>query len=207
MPISITCPTCTAAILTSDVAVGRRVKCPRCGERIQIPAPNTPSTELVSPVQPKRRGYYRLAWLTVAAVLPIALTVGFVWAINRRVRSGPSAAAYAKQIERLRSELADERGERERLSKVVAQQKQSQPRPAAGQTPKSGSPAKAPPAPKTVAEVEDAIIRDAQEIQVGLAPGKRKRAWELLPEADQFEIRNINSEIATRRRGSMSRRS
>jgi hypothetical protein len=53
MPIRFACPACNAVMNAPDGKAGRKVSCPKCGQRLQIPAPPK-GTILAKPLPPKR---------------------------------------------------------------------------------------------------------------------------------------------------------
>ena len=53
MPISVACPVCAARIKAPDLAAGRRVKCPKCGEPLAVPSATGPTPDWVPDSPPE----------------------------------------------------------------------------------------------------------------------------------------------------------
>ncbi|HBI41927.1 MAG TPA: hypothetical protein DDY78_03595 [Planctomycetales bacterium] len=43
MTISVTCPTCGTKLRAPGASVGKRLKCPKCGEIVALPATSAPA--------------------------------------------------------------------------------------------------------------------------------------------------------------------
>jgi predicted Zn finger-like uncharacterized protein len=53
MPIVTSCPECTAKIRVSDNAVGKQIKCPKCGKAFPVSAGPAPAAPTPTPAPPK----------------------------------------------------------------------------------------------------------------------------------------------------------
>jgi hypothetical protein len=113
--ITITCPICSAAIRAPAAAAGRRAKCPKCGERIQIPArevaepsPTLATAAVTAPASKSDRGHW-IVLVSVGAFVLVLVGIGVLWAVGWRprltappvaqtVQSSPAKPAPAKPL-------------------------------------------------------------------------------------------------------------
>lgn len=212
MPITSTCPTRSAAIVAPDKAAGRGAKCPRCGQRILIPAADAIQASVTSPPTPPpaptvlasavtRRGRWsdRRRRVVLASTGALVVTVAVVAVLSMTGWSprptGPAKAPpLSNEIDQLRQQLAAERRERQRLEKLVAARKTPAPakREAHNSTPKPPTPA------KTVADIEAELIEKARRVQATLDRAKLKRDWDLMPHDDAYAVGFFRRQIGSR---------
>jgi predicted Zn finger-like uncharacterized protein len=55
MPVNITCPNCKARIKAPDSALGKTLKCPKCGKPIAVAAPDPPVASVYTPPTVRQR--------------------------------------------------------------------------------------------------------------------------------------------------------
>jgi hypothetical protein len=93
--IAARCPTCAAPIRAPDSAAGKRGKCPKCGERMQIPAREEVEPALTPAVRPER--HHWVAFASISLLLLVMVVIGAVWAVGRVPR--PTTPPIAQTVQ------------------------------------------------------------------------------------------------------------